>query len=187
MASLRTPQGHFFAIPPRRVTVGEAAGCDIPIARGLGVAAMHFHLQPWESGHFLEDAGSGLGTIVNGKAVTWVPLNHGDVILAGNLSLIYEAGDRASLPAFPSTHEIAVEAMLAPEGQGGFSAPAPEPEKPPAWLPPEALLPPVTPVQMAASMPPPAPRRRSALRQWLILLLLAAAVAFGLWIYYSRS
>ena len=56
---------------------------ELPVARGLGLAPVHFHLQPWEGGHFLEDAGTGLGTLVNERMVSWVPLQNGDTIRAG--------------------------------------------------------------------------------------------------------
>lgn len=187
MPSLRTPQGHAIAIPARRVTVGEAPSCDIPVARGHGLAAMHFRLQPWESGYFLEDCGSGLGTTVNGKSVSWVPLNHGDVIAAGELTMVYQSDDRGPLPAFPSSQVIAVETTLA--DQATVPVPTMEPEAPPAppsWLPPEALLPPVTPVQMAAMELPPPPKARGKAGAVVALLVLAAVVGLALWFYYSR-
>lgn len=90
MARLRTESGHTFTLPPRRVSIGESAENEVPIAAEYGMAAVHFRLLPWESGHVLEDAGSGMETLVNSMPVSRVMLKHGDVITAGNISLIYE-------------------------------------------------------------------------------------------------
>src|SRR5688572_20946557 len=98
MPRLRSTKGHTITLPPRRVSIGESAANEIPIAAGHGLAAVHFRLQPWESGHFLEDAGSGLNTLVNGQPVSWAPLKHGDVITAGELSLTYESESSVPVP-----------------------------------------------------------------------------------------
>ena len=89
MAELRTPQGHSLLLPEGCVSVGADPANDVPVAAHLGLAPVHFRLQPWEGGHFLEDAGSGLGTLVNGHPVNWKPLTHGDVIVAGELEVVY--------------------------------------------------------------------------------------------------
>lgn len=185
MARLRSLNGHILTLPPRRVSVGESVANEIPIARGNGLAAVHFRLQPWESGYFLEDCGSGLGTLVNGLSVSWAPLNHGDVITAGNLTMTYESGDIA-IPEFPLT--------LAPSSPASASAPpsvegttaierirgAPE-ETPPSWLPPEALQPPVPPG--AWSLPPDdSPSGKRFCIILLVVLLLLATVVYFLWI-----
>ena len=172
MALLRTSRGHSIKLPPSRVSVGESAVNVIPIAPGHNLAAVHFHLQPWESGYFLEDAGSGLGTLVNGNPMTWAPLKHGDVITAGSLNLVYEDEGGPPLPAAPRM-EAPVEANL--------SLAAPAPEQPPSWLPPEALLPPVSPVAQAAAAREAAARSKRTGGWKLLFLLVLAATAAGGW------
>ena len=152
-ARLRAPNGHMIPVPPRRVTVGESPGCDIPISRGYGLAAVHFRLQPWEQGHIIEDAGAGLGLLINGTSMTWAPLKHGDRITAGELSFVYECSD-APVPEFPAS----LEAQTAPA-----AAPLPPEavaETPPAWLPPEALLPPAPPPRWGGKTASPRRGRR---------------------------
>jgi hypothetical protein len=133
-------------LPPRTVSVGESAANEIPIAPGHGLGAVHFRLQPWESGHFIEDCGTGLGTLVNGKPVSWAPLKHGDLIEAGRLQMTYEFEGGAS-PA-EATPKVKTAKVVPAEPAGAPEA-AP---RPPAWLPAEALLPPVPP--SAQGVPP---------------------------------
>lgn len=173
MPLLRTPQGHSITLPPRRASVGESAANEIPIAPGKGLAAVHFHLQPWESGYFLEDAGSGLGTLVNGHSVTWAPLKHGDLISAGALQFLYEHEDQPALPSFPvpsSTAHLSASAPILP------TAPVP-----PSWLPPEALAPPVSAAAQAVLRPVVDKRTRRWWPAVLMLLILAAAAGFYWW------
>ena len=182
MPRLRTLKGHTLNLPPGRVSIGESAANEIPIAAGNGLAQVHFHLQPWESGYFIEDAGSGLGTLVNGSLVKWAPLKHGDVIAAGELKMIYDAGEGEPPPVFPSeviVPEEILTAMTPPP------PPATAPEQPPSWLPPEALLPPLTPVAQAAIRA--AQAEKKIRRPWLLplLLLLGAALAAG-WYFFLR-
>jgi hypothetical protein len=53
-----------------------------------GLAPIHFRFQPWEGGHFPENAGSTSGPLVIGHPVNWKPLNPGDVIVAGELEVV---------------------------------------------------------------------------------------------------
>ena len=166
MPQLSTPDGHFITLPPQRVSLGVAASCDVIIAPGRGVAELHLYLQPWESGYFLEDAASGLGTLVNGSPVTWAPLKHGDIVTAGNLTLRYE--EEGGAPA------------------GAFPQPAPDRAPPPAWLPPEALLPPVSPVAQSGAWTAGAgtsgiSRKRAAITVGTGLAVLAGVVLVWLW------
>ena len=182
MPRLRTPQGHTLNLPPRRVSIGESASSDIPIAPGNGLAGVHFHLQPGESGHSIEDGGSGLGTLLNGKLVTWAPLKHGDVITAGELKMMYESGDGDSRPEFP------LEATVPAEVLAALPPPPPPPaaEQPPAWLPQEALLPPLTPFAQAAARREAGVQMRPQRRWRPALLLLGAALAAAAWYFFLR-
>ena len=181
MSRLRTLQGHTLNLPPRRVSVGESATIDIPIAPGNGLAAVHFHLQPGESGHFIEDAGSGLGTLVNGTLVNWAPLKHGDVITAGELKMMYESGDSDSVPEFPLEAAVPAEIMAAMVPP----PPPPAPEPPPSWLPEEALLPPVSPTAQAAARREAAVEKKPG-RKWLPVLLLLGAAFAAAWYFFLR-
>ncbi len=180
MPRLRTPKGHTLNLPPGRVSIGESAANEIPIAAGNGLAAVHFHLQPWESGYFIEDAGSGLGTLVNGTLVNWAPLKHGDVIAAGELKLIYDSGAGEPEPVFPSEDVVPAEVLTAMT-----PPPPPPPEQPPSWLPPEALLPPLTPVAQAAIRAALSEKKNRRPRLLPLLLLLGAALAAG-WYFFLR-
>ena len=179
MPRLCTPQGHLLTLPPRRVSVGESAANEIPIAPGNSVAGVHFRLQPGESGYFLEDAASGLGTLVNGKLVTWAPLKHGDIITAGELKLIFESEDGGPVPEFPpeTTVPLNISAAMPPP-------PREEPAQPPAWLPPEALLPPMPPTAQAAA------RRHQDVKEksprWLPALLVLGAALAAAWYFFWR-
>ncbi len=160
MAELRTPQGHTLLLPDGAVSIGADPANEVPVAAHLGLAPVHFRLQPWEGGHFIEDAGSGLGTLVNGHAINWKPLAHGDRIVAGELEVIYSESspsDAASVsataasaapvvllqpPAPPSSSGIAAAPLMSIEASG-LQVPMPTAStvaQPPAWLP-EDLLP----------------------------------------------
>ena len=101
MAELRTPQGHTLLLPEGCVSIGADPSNDVPVAAHLGLAPVHFRLQPWEGGHFLEDAGSGLGTLVNGHPVNWKPLTHGDSIMAGELEVVYRQQSEVGFSPVP--------------------------------------------------------------------------------------
>ena len=175
MPQLRTSLGHILTLPPRRVSVGESAANEIAIAPGHDVAAVHFHLQPWESGHFMEDAASGLGTLVNGCPLAWAPLKHGDFITAGRLQFLYEHESGGPLPDFPGPGPGIVE--VSSELVARDVSPLP-----PSWLPPEALQPPLSPVEQAAlRQPATAHRKKRAPFVVIVCLLLAAATAAVWW------
>ena len=42
-------------LPASRVSVGEDPACEVPISAGLGIAPVHFTLEPWEGGHFIQE------------------------------------------------------------------------------------------------------------------------------------
>lgn len=160
MAELRTPQGHTLLLPDGAVSIGADPANEVPVAAHLGLAPVHFRLQPWEGGHFIEDAGSGLGTLVNGHAINWKPLAHGDRIVAGELEVIYaetspsEAGAMSAIaapaapaalppPLLPPSSSGMATATLLPLEASGLQVLMPKPPlaaQPPAWLP-EDLLP----------------------------------------------
>ena len=182
MYRLRAATGHSITLPPCRVRVGEAASNEIPIAEGHGLAPVHFTLQPWESGYFLEDAGSGLGTLVNGNPVKWVPLKHGDVITAGDMRMTYEAGVESvvlesaneGVPAAPPQADQARKKEEAPPRMEA-------PENPPAWLPQEALEPPVPPWLRPV---PPEQEATRAGRNFLVTILFLLAMGAVVWFIY---
>lgn len=182
MARLRTASGHSFNLPARRVSIGESAENEVPIAAGHGMAAVHFRLQPWESGHVLEDAASGMGTLVNGKPVARLLLKHGDVITAGNVSLIYETETGAAGKSLPHEYEsVPPPLTAAPDKNAHSASPREESGEPPAWLPPEALQPPVPPWARPAPQGPVSPRSARILSLLLLLLLAIATAVWHFW------
>ena len=168
MAELRTPQGHTLLLPDGAISIGADPGNQVPVAAHLGLAPIHFRLQPWEGGHFIEDAGSGLGTLVNGHAINWKPLAHGDAIIAGELEVIYSLHSNPEVSSAPVVAAPLAHATLARQApvlnpQPTLVPPLPEisaapsfsfhgpslhdtlprpltPAQPPSWLP-EDLLP----------------------------------------------
>lgn len=116
MAVLLTPQGHVLPLPAGAVSLGADPSNEVPVAPQFELAAVHFRLQPWEGGHFIEDAGSGLGTRVNGHPIHWKPLIEGDVITAGSLEAVYSQKSEiplsvtvpsvATLPSVPASPPV---------------------------------------------------------------------------------
>ncbi len=177
MAELRTPQGHTLLLPSGGVGIGSDPSNEVQVAAHLGLAALHFRLQPWEGGHFIEDAGSGLGTLVNGHPVNWKPLAHGDTIHAGELEVVYVQHHEAThgivpvavvpptpaVPGFPSLESSIPTPGRAPDPTMSATATSLDQLlptlKPPAWLPedlwPEALKTAPNPVE---TLPPPGSR-----------------------------
>ncbi len=192
MAELRTPQGHTLLLPEGCVSIGADPGCEVPVAVHLGLAPVHFRLQPWEGGHFLEDAGSGLGTLVNGHPVNWKPLTHGDIIAAGGLEVVYHqqsSGATHAVPVIvapasapiPAPASLMIRPLALPSSAGipslGFQPLSPPPaisaplppahlSSPPAWLPndllPEAYQ--VSHPSTADFSPPPHPQANPSSR-----------------------
>ncbi len=183
MARLRTSHGHILMLPPRRVSVGESAANEIPVRAGHGLAPVHFRLQPWESGYFLEDAGSGLGTLVNGRPVSWAPLKDGDEITAGELRMIYESEDNGAGSEPPARPVSTLETVVANEPPDAGNTPPTIEEKPPSWLPPEALQPPVPPWARPQPPPPASSKKTIVLASVFLILVLAAG---ALWYFLKR-
>jgi pSer/pThr/pTyr-binding forkhead associated (FHA) protein len=202
MAELRTPQGHALVLPDGRIAVGADLSNEVPVAAHFGLAPVHFRLQPWEGGHFVEDAGSGLGTLVNGHPIHWKPLVHGDRITAGELEVVYSTENSPALArkaptspvpaAAPTSPPLPLPAVNAPTAVSMVPPPTPRSwqppveSPPPAWLPvdllPEAYRPAVDTTAAAPfqeNQPTPAtrktPRSKTAARR-----ILPIAAALGL-------
>lgn len=107
-------------LPASRVSVGEDPACEVPISPGLGIAPVHFTLEPWEGGHFIQDAGSGSRTLVNGEVTNWRPLVHGDLITAGELTLAYGVTEGEPISFDLPVRQITtrVESVVEPEPVG---------------------------------------------------------------------
>lgn len=93
MPSLISEGGFSLAIPNFPSRFGTARTNHIRVRQGMGVAEHQFTLSAKAERHFLQDSGSGIPTIVNGKNVTSVELKPGDRIHAGKLSMIFSASD----------------------------------------------------------------------------------------------
>jgi hypothetical protein len=184
MARLRTDSGHTLTLPPRRVSIGESAENEVPIAAGHGMAAVHFRLQPCETGHVLEDAGSGMGTLVNSMPVSRSMLKHGDVITAGNISLTYETEiETAEAPPAQDNEPVIPPLTAGPDKSAHPAVPREVPGEPPAWLPLEALQPPVPPW---AQLVPQEPARSGTGRMLSFLLLILLGIAAAVWHFWLR-
>lgn len=135
-------------LPASRVSVGEDPACEVPISAGLGIAPVHFTLEPWEGGHFIQDAGSGSRTLVNGEVTNWRPLVHGDLITAGELTLAYGVteGEPISFDLPLRNTTTRVESVVEPVAEGVDPFPRftfPGPAAPPAGAVPDIFSVPV--------------------------------------------
>ncbi len=88
MAKLVALSGHTLDLPRHRVSLGESQGCDVPLSVGLGLAPLHFEIEPQADGsHIVRDLSGGAGLTVNNIPVKEAALRHGSIIGAGTLRL----------------------------------------------------------------------------------------------------
>lgn len=152
MAKLIAQSGHTLDLPTRRVTLGESSNCDIPLSAGLGLAPVHFEIEPVSDGNYvLRDVSGGAGLTVNDQIVKELTLNHGNVIGAGALRLGFWNSENAPEVAAPV-------AAVTPPPAAVIPTPVPVPAAPPQ-VPavPASVAPPPVPAIPAAPPPPPVP------------------------------
>ncbi|MHC4661077.1 MAG: FHA domain-containing protein [Planctomycetota bacterium] len=115
-----------FSITKPAITVGRELDCDIPIDN-LGISRRHCKIEEVSGVHVLADLGSNNGTFIKGERVTRHNLNHGDEIIIGKYSLIYENPQQAMAEAQAPqltdmpTVEIGAEAPAEAEKEGGIT------------------------------------------------------------------
>ena len=78
-----------FVITKPVVTFGRKAGNDY-ILNDDFVSGRHFKVFFIDNLYIIEDLGSSNGTIVNGKKIQQVRLNHGDIIKAGTIKMMFK-------------------------------------------------------------------------------------------------
>lgn len=131
MAKLIAQSGHSLELPKRRVTLGEASACDIPLATGLGLAGRHFEIEPDAEGNYIvRDVSGGAGTLVNGEPVQEQVLRHGNVIMAGGLRLGFwdtTLPEQEESPFLAGARRNAKEEPPSPAAAPELPAPAPVP------------------------------------------------------------
>ena len=75
-----TRQGETFSLSAGTFVIGRSSGCDLVLAEEPGVSKIHAKIVVEEDNYFLVDQASRNGTLVNGKPITKLQLNHGDTI-----------------------------------------------------------------------------------------------------------
>lgn len=71
------------------ITLGRDPSCDIPLPSPF-VSRLHARIEKHDDGHFISDAGSRNGTLLNGSEVTTATrLSHGDAISIANVEIWY--------------------------------------------------------------------------------------------------
>ncbi len=179
MAKLIAQSGHSLDLPQRRVTLGESSACDIPLASGLGLAPKHFELEPDQHGNYVvRDLSGGAGTKVNGQLVQEHVLQHGNVIMAGGLSLGFWDAEHPSLKG-AETPFLTGKRGREPEESPPSNLPLPEPEPfrpmPEIPLPPPNAVAPESLAQAEAEAPPPIPASEGPPVAWINPMATAAA------------
>ncbi|HEX2750717.1 MAG TPA: FHA domain-containing protein [Verrucomicrobiales bacterium] len=168
MAKLIAQSGHTLDLPRRRVSLGESASCDVPLSAGLGLAPLHFEIEPRPDGNYIvRDVSGGAGLTVNDQAVQEMVLQHGNVIGAGMLRLGFwhtEVPQEAPSPFLAGARGVVQEEEeaqpaakfipIAPLAASGERTHSPEAAKPGA-------SPPTAPVPAS---PPPVPATAAAPR-----------------------
>jgi pSer/pThr/pTyr-binding forkhead associated (FHA) protein len=82
----------FRLLPGTLKTVGRAPRSDFVVDSAL-VSRVHCRLELSANDELeLEDLGSTNGTLVNGKKITKVKLNHGDMVTIGRVQFVVAAG-----------------------------------------------------------------------------------------------
>ncbi len=93
--------GQTFTLSRPKHNVGRTESCDICIPNSA-VSSRHCTLARQENGDYvLTDLNSTNGTVVNGKKVDEVNLQHSDIIRIGSIEIIYESpikSEKKSLP-----------------------------------------------------------------------------------------
>jgi hypothetical protein len=99
-ACLVAESGLATTLQKRVVRVGGDAKADLSFAGVSGLAPLHFEVVGSDVGHAIRALQAQLPLLVNGQPVTHAELADGDVISAGDLTLIYGSGlPEASDPA----------------------------------------------------------------------------------------
>jgi sigma-B regulation protein RsbU (phosphoserine phosphatase) len=95
--SITTPDGQSTPVKlaGQRVALGRSATNDLAFPEDNGLSRQHLVFERDESGWRVVDVGSKNGTVVNGRRINGpTPLKPGDQILAGHLTVVFDAPSR---------------------------------------------------------------------------------------------
>jgi serine phosphatase RsbU (regulator of sigma subunit) len=95
--SITTPDGQSTPVKlaGQRVALGRSATNDLSFPEDNGLSRQHLVFERDETGWRVVDVGSKNGTVVNGRRIdTPTPLKPGDQILAGHLTVVFDAPSR---------------------------------------------------------------------------------------------
>lgn len=88
---------------------GRAANAEIHIPDKT-VSGLHFQLRNVPGGWVLKDLRSTNGTLVNGEKISQIALQEGDVIEAGECTIVFHAGaEQAERPKISGQSETVVD------------------------------------------------------------------------------
>ena len=91
VSALVLPNGERVTLGGATLVVGRHADCDVVLS-DPNASRRHCEVRPVGDGFVLADLGSTNGTKLNGSRVAEEPLHHGDVIVIGHSSLLFEQG-----------------------------------------------------------------------------------------------
>ncbi len=98
-------RGQTFTLSGPKHTVGRTENCDICIPNSA-VSSRHCALTRQEDGDYLlTDLDSTNGTVVNGKKVDEVKLQHSDIVRIGSIEIIYESPVKSEKKSLPKDDE----------------------------------------------------------------------------------
>ncbi len=121
---LVAPTGTRVPLPVQPIRFGTDASADVRLSPELGLAPLHFLLQPNGIGFTLETLSEGHPVFVNDEAIESKDLQNGDLIQAGQFRVVYHVDGGTSPPSAP-----VAPPMLTPEPEP-TPEPAPTPDAP---------------------------------------------------------
>jgi hypothetical protein len=156
--SLRTlDQQHTVVLQHSVTTVGSHPSSTLPVHPGFGLAPEQFSILMSAQGHpWLEDRSGIASTLINGRPVQQQQLVHGDIISAGQLSLIF-VGEELLQQQRQANHTAAVPQPVQRPQTSAVPSPAVQQQVPAAYtgaVPPPAVQ--QVPAAYTGAVPPPA-------------------------------
>jgi len=138
-------EGREWALDSPQMFIGRAENVHIPLFGDMNVAPNHAMLQRRQDGWYLVDAGTPLGTGVNGQRIQEVKLTPGSVILIGGFQLEFLTRGGPTPVRGPETYIGASYPMGGPQGGGPQAAGQLMPQQMPTQMPAPVAAPIATP------------------------------------------
>lgn len=101
--SLGRNEGKEWSIDTAQTFIGRSEGAQVPLFGDPNIAPVHASIQRQDQNYVLIDAGSPMGTLLNGQRIQQALLAHGSVIQIGSFSLQFLMKNQPA-PAFGPEH-----------------------------------------------------------------------------------